>query len=247
MGCQREATMLLASSALLLLWPSAMMPAAARTMATLPAGSVEGVAEALTVTEDLTQPGAPIVFEGASGARFELPKSGELQVPADPSAVWGDGDPRATAILNEQADTLGNAILWRDGSDPTYAEIAALGPPLLASQLRCGDFDLTGQTFIGSRIAAEKRSFDWTGNNMDMRQDNHFNRSQLLLNATRSGLLGGYLPAPRWYWPQGARGWVEQIHFAVPESTDDFPFDSHSIQPIWARYINVTAVIRTTT
>ena len=82
-------------------------------------GAVEGVAEALTVTEDLTQPGAPIVFEGASGARFELPKSGELQVPADPSAVWGDGAPRATAILNEQADTLGNAILWRDGSDPT--------------------------------------------------------------------------------------------------------------------------------
>ena len=29
---------------------------------------------------------------GSSGARFELPKSGELQVPADPSAVWGDGD-----------------------------------------------------------------------------------------------------------------------------------------------------------
>ena len=33
---------------------------------------------------------------------------------------------------------------------------------------------------------------------------------------------------------------VEQIAFAVQESTDDFTFDVSSIQPIWTRYLNVS-------
>lgn len=46
-------------------------------------------------------------------------------------------------------------------------------PPVLASGESAGDFTLIGQTFVGSRIAAEKRSFTVTGsmNNLDIEQE----------------------------------------------------------------------------
>ena len=59
--------------------PSAV-PYTARLMATLPAGAVGGIAEELRVYEDLTVPGSPIVFVGASGFRVDISKSGEPQV-----------------------------------------------------------------------------------------------------------------------------------------------------------------------
>ena len=127
-------------------------------MAVIPAGSVTGIGEELTVSEDLAHPNSPTVFEGASGLRFEVTKSAEPQTPTNASALWVNGS--ATPVLNEGADLMGNALLHRGGdAEPSYAEIAPLAPPLLATTLRCGDFHLTGQTFIGSRIAAEKRSF----------------------------------------------------------------------------------------
>ena len=73
-GCSMVAV---AATMLLPLLPHLTAASAApTTMATLPAGSVAGVLEALTVLEDLLSPGSPIIFSGASGLRFELPKSG---------------------------------------------------------------------------------------------------------------------------------------------------------------------------
>ena len=210
-------------------------------MAVLPAGSVAGINEELTVTEDLEKPNSPTVFESASGLKYVLTKSAEPQTPTNASALWVNGS--ATAVLNEGADLMGNALLHRGGGmEPNYAEIAPLAPPLLASELRCGDYSLTGQTFIGSRIAAEKRSFTPLGemNNDDIRQRKHLDQSKLALNATFVGLLGDFTPAVRWYWPLVGDGWVEQTAFAVPESTEDQPFDVSSPQPIWIRYLNVS-------
>lgn len=212
-------------------------------MAVLPAGSVVGVNEALTVTEDLSLPNSPTLFAGDSGLRIELSKSAEAQVPTNASFLWGGRDPKA--ILDEEADLMGNALLYRgSGVEPSYKEIAVLAPPLLANQQGCDDYALTGQTFVGSRIASEKRSFDWTGNmnNLDIRQRKHLDEARLkqLLNVTYVGLLGGWQPAIRWYWPLEGEGWVEQTAFAVPESTADQPFDVSSPQPLWVRYLNVS-------
>lgn len=210
-------------------------------MAVLPAGSVSGISEELTVTEDLGQPNSPTVFEGSSGLKFELTKSAEPQTPTNASALWVNGSD--AGVLNEGPDLMGNALLRRgNGTEPSYAEIAPLAPPLLANTLSCGDYDLTGQTFIGSRVAAEKRSFTPLGrmNNMDIRQRKHLDQTKLQLNATYVGLVGDFTPAVRWYWPLAGDGWVEQTAFAVPESTEEQPFDVSSPQPIWIRFLNVS-------
>ena len=220
---------------------AASTTAGRQIMAVLPAGSVSGISEELTVTEDLGQPNSPTVFEGSSGLKFELTKSAEPQTPTNASALWVNGSD--TGVLNEGPDLMGNALLRRGGgTEPSYAEIAPLAPPLLANTLTCGDYELTGQTFIGSRIAAEKRSFTPLGrmNNLDIRQRKHLDQTKLQLNATYVGLVGDFTPAVRWYWPLAGDGWVEQTAFAVPESTEEQPFDVSSPQPIWIRFLNVS-------
>ena len=58
--------------------PVAAKPSRPAVMATLPAGAVPGVGEALVVTEDLALPDAPIVYTGKT-LLFRVTKSGELQ------------------------------------------------------------------------------------------------------------------------------------------------------------------------
>ena len=128
-------------------------------MATLPANTVPGIAEELTVLEDLTNPQQPIVFEGTT-LHYVVTKSAEAQFPANDSATWGGQG--VDRILNEEADLLGNALLVLN-RDPTYADVEPLMPPVLANYLVAGDYDLTGQTFIGSRLGEQKRSFTATG------------------------------------------------------------------------------------
>eukprot|EP01052_Picozoa_sp_SAG31_P019103 SAG31_NODE_1381_length_8580_cov_5.632590_5_plen_834_part_00 len=228
-------------------WP-ASPSSSPRLMASLPRGAVAGIDEELNVTEDLADPDAPIVFTGPT-VRIELSKGrGEAQLPpANSSAdLWGGN---LSAVIGDPADVLGNLLL-ANGTDPCYADVAALVPPIISSIPDAADFSLIdGQTFIGSRLTADKRSFSVTG---DMHgnailQANHLDPDQLReqdgkpLPSMRSSLLGGFLPAPRWHWQLTSAGTnAEQIAFALPESTARRPFDTHSPQPVWIRYLNVS-------
>ena len=217
-------------------------------MATLPRGAVAGIDEELNVTEDLSDPAAPIVFSGPT-VRIELSKGdGEAQVtPANSSAeLWGGN---LSAVVGDPADVLGNRLLAA-GGDPRYADVAALVPPIISSIPDAADFRFTdGQTFVGSRLAADKRSFGVTGDmhGQAILQANHLDPQQLRqpdgspLPSMRSSLLGGGLPAPRWHWQLTSAGTnAEQIAFALPQSTARRPFDTNSPQPVWVRYMNVS-------
>lgn len=129
-----------------------------RLMATLPAGSVDGVAEELRVFEDLRDARAPIVYRGAT-SRLEITKSGESLAVENETALWGGC--KASDVTHSEADVLGNELV-EDG-DPSYEAIAGLLPPVLAGKLNAGDFSLDTQSFVGSRIASEKRAFSATG------------------------------------------------------------------------------------
>ena len=131
-----------------------------RLMATLPAGAVDGLEETLLVFEDLRHPGAPIVYRGAT-LHFTITKSGESIAVENETALWGGR--RAADVMEAKADVLGNELV-RDG-EPKFEDVARLLPPVLATQ-NLGvhtDFSLDTQSFVGSRIASEKRAFSATG------------------------------------------------------------------------------------
>jgi len=221
--------------------------ASARVMAVLPAGAVPGITAPLTVTEDLATPGAPIIFSSAAGAELYRVTKNEA-VPQTSNASFGAsltppvGLPR---VLAEGADLLGNVMLAEQAADARdgYERIASLVPPVLANTQSADDYDLTQGTFIGSRVSAQKHSFDHTGsmNNLDIKQVYHLDVSKININNTFIGLIGGFTPGTRWFWPQGQEGYVEQIAFAPGASTADQPFTSDTPQPIWHRYVNVTS------
>ena len=187
--------------------------ASARIMAVLPAGAVPGVTEALTVAEDLAIPGAPIIFSSASGAELYRVTKNEA-VPQTNNASWGASLSPPVGldrVLGEEADLLGNAMLAEKAADGRdgYERIAGLAPPVLANAQSADDYELTQGTFIGSRVSAQKHSFDHTGrmNNLDIRQKYHLDITQIDINNTYIGLLGGFTPGTRWFWPQGQHGY----------------------------------------
>lgn len=207
-------------------------------MATLPAGSVAGINEPLRVLEDLLTTDAPIVFEGVT-LRFELAKRTEPQY--NTSVLWG-GRP-LKEVLDSESDLLGNELL--DAVDePSYSTVAALAPPAVLPARSCGDFALgDGQTFLGSRIASEKHGFSVTGAKSygDINQAFHLQTEQLLINRTSAGVLGRWLPSALWRWSLPNGDHAEQLAFAPPEGSDDHPLDVSSPQPVWVRYLNISA------
>jgi hypothetical protein len=131
-----------------------------RLMATLPAGAVEGVTETLHVFEDLREPHAPIVYRGAT-TRFEITKSAECIAVENETALWGGH--QAHDVMHAEDDVLGNDLVRR--GEPRFEDVARLLPPVLATK-NVGlhsDYSLDAQSFVGSRIASEKRAFSATG------------------------------------------------------------------------------------
>ena len=182
---------------------------------------------------------------------FALTKSGEPVLPTNSSRLWGGRN--LSDVLAAAGDLLGNDLLEAGAPEPTYASVRDRVPPVLAKELDCADFQFAKQSFVGSRVAADKATFGVMGQEemSFTRQDYHFDTARLTLNNTRAGLLGGHLPALRFHFPltrPGSRtgaaepdGYAEQLAFAVPESTDAAPFDVSAAQPVWMRYINVSA------
>ena len=143
------------------------MSAGGRLMAMLPPDTVPGISATISVYEDLADPGSPIRFE-ATGRHWAVTKSGDRVVPADPAALWGGRT--SEEVLRSPADLLGNAFLPAPGPppspalvpaepEPSYLRVAKLVPPVLARSEDCGDYDLGQQSFVGSRIAADKAAF----------------------------------------------------------------------------------------
>lgn len=78
-------------------------------------------------------------------------------------------------------------------------KVAKWAPPLIAEEIHCGDYDLDSQSFIGSRIAENKRSFSAMGveEYAGTRQQYHFDTTRLTANNTYAGLLGGFMYGQR--------------------------------------------------
>ena len=192
----------------------------------------------MDVWEDITSADAPIVFSGPT-LSFVLTKRSASQT--NTSASWG-GKP-LDAITAADGDLLGKTVLDAV-QEPDYATVAALAPPALLPRRSCGDFQLgDGQTFVGSRVASEKHAFSATGemSYSSVNQAYHLANHALLLNRTRSGLLGDWLLAPFWRWTLPNGDSAEQLAFAPGEGTSERPLDTSAPQPVWLRFLNISA------
>ena len=199
-------------------------------MATIPASTISGIAEELRVLEDLSVPDAPIIFVGPT-LRYSLTKTTEAQA-SDSDALWdGFGVDQVTSA---EEDLLGNALTANGTKEPTYERVASVVPPVISSApAYVADYELQSQTFIGSRITAQKHVFSPDGQKHNADSPLHFHlRPKALHRANASaGLLGGWLPAVRYRWDLTAGGFADTIGFAQAESTDDRPLHVASQQP----------------
>jgi hypothetical protein len=210
-------------------------------MAILPPNSVAGIGEELRVLEDLSIPDAPMVFVGKT-FRVSLAKTTEAQYASAPSEMWGGLG--LDNVTSADADLLGNALTADGRHEPLYGEVAAMAPPVISSApAKCGDYELEVQTFVGSRVCAQKHVFSPDGQkqNLDSPLHFHLRTSELRRENASAGLLGGWLPAVRYRWSLAAGGFAEMLSFAQAESTDDRPLHVASQQPVWLRYLNVSA------
>jgi len=163
-----------------------------------------------------------VLFVDASGVRLQLGKSAESTEDTTGGLYAGLTEAQVKASAT---DLLGNAILSNPG-DPQYDEVAAVFPPL--RNLRLGTYD-----FIGTPGNQDKVNFQYGGRSPNF--DPAVLQPSILdirkAGKVWNGLVGGYLPALRFVYPESDGAWTEMIAYA-PFRTDQ---GNDRIQPVWYR------------
>jgi len=203
-----------------------------RQTATLKAGEAIGpwtlmaVTPRLAVFENFRDKTGEIVVINVGGTKQVFPKSLEPTF-ADPQKLYGGRTLKE--ILDNPVDVLGKEILAQPG-DPTYEMVAPLLEPLANVYTRT-------YTFLGTRANYDKVPFLYGGRtpNFDVGvlvpeiipiRDQH---------KVWEGLVGGWLPALRFVYPEENGNWTELLAFA--------PFRLENgnkwAQPVWYRVARI--------
>ena len=173
------------------------------------------------VFENVEERKGDIVYVGKQGVILTLPKSLEPTSVAQASLYRGR---TMDEIGKARADVLG-AELLAGNSDPSYADVAAVLPPLRVP------------TFVGTRHSDEKPTYDYGGFSDEIYVDagKIFTEIQDARNKhdVWEGLVGGWLPVVRFVFPAGEQRYWEETIFAE-EARGHF-----WTQPVWYRVLLV--------
>jgi hypothetical protein len=183
------------------------------------------------VLEDFQTQDSHILFVDAGGVQIDLPKSSESNI-KNPDKLFS-GHSRDEVLASAQ-DLLGNAVLSQSG-DPEYAGIKDILPK--AGVTPPGDKDVdkspTLEGFIGSPDTSDKIYFVegvYTPNFLPTEfQPSIAQISQR--GAYLQGLVGGYLPAVRYVYPEADGAWTEMVAFAPFRTVNG----NDRQQPVWYR------------
>lgn len=179
------------------------------------------------VLEDFTRKDGDIVFVDGSGVTLELGKSLESTT-ADPQQLYL-GHTKAQTLASAP-DLLGNAILAKAG-DPTYDEIAPVFAPI--TKVIADTY-----AFTGTPDTIEKMGFGYSGRSTNFDPATLYPPIRKIREAGHvwGGLVGGYLPALRFVYPDDAPdSWTELVVFSPFRIDNDNP----RVQPVWYRVSRV--------
>jgi hypothetical protein len=178
------------------------------------------------VYEDLRTREGALVFVNADGRQRLFPKSLERTF-ADPAKLYNGQTLRE--ILDSQVDVLGREILRQPG-DPTYEAVAPLLEPLANVYTRT-------YTFLGTRANYDKVPFQYGGRTANF--DAAVLAPEILPirdgHKVWDGLVGGWLPAMRFVYPEENGNWTELVAFAPFRIVNG----NRWAQPVWYRVARV--------
>jgi hypothetical protein len=178
----------------------------------------------LAVFEDFSQTNGHLLFVDAKGVRLVLPKSSE-PTRADPKSLYRGHS--LEEVFRSERDLLGEEILAKPG-DPDYTEVAACFPPISK---------MYTYTFVGTHDCLEKVGVFYGGATPNFDPAAYIPEIRKIRDAGHvlDGLVGGWLPALRFVYPEKPGDWSELVIYA-PMRVED---GNQRVQPAWYRLCRV--------
>jgi hypothetical protein len=188
-------------------------------------GVVRGVPQSrLAVFEDFSQTNGHILFADKEGVKVDLPKSSEPTW-ADPKTLYRGH--RLEEVFSSERDLLGEEILAKSG-DPEYGEVAACCAPISK---------MYTWSFVGTHDCLEKVGVFYGGATPNFDPAAYVPEIKKIRDAGHvlDGLVGGWLPALRFAYPEKPGDWSELVIYA-PMRVED---GNQRVQPVWYRICRV--------
>lgn len=191
---------------------------------TLMAVITAGPGRRAAVLEDFTDKLGHVVIAGVGRIEADLPKSLEPSFAATKNSYRGH---TLQEVLDSDQDLLGNEVL-AGGGDPDYKAVEACIPPI---------WKMRTYTFVGTRENYEKVGFAYGGRTSDFDAAVYVPEIDKIRERRDvwDGLVGGWLPAVRFVYPEADGAWSELVAYAP------FRMDNANrwIQPVWYRLARV--------
>jgi hypothetical protein len=173
----------------------------------------------LAVFEDIEEGKGSLVYMDAAGIVATLTKT--MERTSYPESTLYNGH-KAEDAVNNRKDILGEEILAQPG-DPTFEKVVPLLTPLRAP------------TFVGTRYSIDKPTFDYGAFSDEIYVD--VGKVFPEIAAARKkfdvyeGIVGGWLPVPRFVFPAGEKRAWDVVIFAEENPAKFWT------QPLWFRIL----------
>jgi hypothetical protein len=178
----------------------------------------------LAVLEDFSRTNGHLLAADEQGLKVDLPKSSEPTW-ADPATLYHGH--RLQEVFDSERDLLGDEILAKPG-DPEYADVAACVPPISK---------MYTYSFVGTHDCLEKVGVFYGGMTPNFDPAAYIPEIRKVRDAGRvlDGLMGGWLPALRFVYPEKPGDWSELVIYA-PMRVEN---GNQRVQPVWYRLCRV--------
>jgi hypothetical protein len=174
----------------------------------------------LAVFEDFTQPSGSLLFVDEGGVKVALPKTLEPTWAESKGLYHGHS---LEEVLQSESDLLGEEMLAH-GADPEYSNVAACFPPISKMYV---------YSFVGTHECLEKVGVFYGGATPNFDPAAYVPAIRKIRDQGRvlDGLVGGWLPALRFVYPEQPGDWSELVIYA-PMRVEN---GNQRVQPVWYR------------